>query len=684
MADAASSQVQNLADFGTTPKDVASRWKAEIKFAMKQRDSFMKEAEKLERRYINRDARSTRYSKFAVFWSNVEILKPAVYARAPKLEVSRRHDDDDAVARTAARILQRAGNFDIEHYRDFHDSLDPACTEYLTVGQGTVWLRFEAQVGDETIQISPNLAPSPFPTIKGERAPCDLVSWDHFLCSTARTWEEVRWVGRCVLYTQDEGSKRFDAALKKHGVTFKDVPLVKFGGETRNNEDKETNEDFLQRAVVWELWDKDTGMVYWINREFDYPLDMMKDPLRLTNFFPCPKPLLATLRPRSMVPKADYLFYQDQAQELNEVTAKLAALTDALQVIGIYDGSQAELQDLLKPNMSNRMVPVRSWAALADKGGLKGVVDFWPLDRIIETITALEQRRGVLLQLIYEITGISDIIRGATNANETLGAQQIKSKFAGLRLETRKGKAAEFAASAAAIKIEIMVRHFRVETIARLAAVEQMGEDPQLIAAAFELIKNEPEFCYRVEASVDTMVQIDMDGEKQEKMEFLGAVSNFIREATQAAQQQPAMAPLFMEMLKFGVRGFRVGRSLESKIDQTTRYMLQKLKEMETNPPPKPLTAPDASIKVAQMNNDTKLKIAGADVQVKATAMRQEHERTQVEAALDNNEGAEDRHLKLVTSERQIAHQQAMKAADLRAQAQQAAMAAIPGGQNGA
>jgi hypothetical protein len=601
-------QVATIAEFGTSPQDIVKRWSAELRHAGKQREKFYQDAAKLEKRYENHDERGTTYSKFAVFWSNVEILKPAVYAKAPKIVVTRRFDDDDPVARTAARILERAGNFDIESHHDFNDSLDPAALEYLIVGQGTVWNRFEAKVGDESIQISANLSPSPFPSISQERAPVDLVAWDHFLCAASRTWEETRWVARCVEYTREEGERRFDESLKRYGQSFKDVPFER-GPKNNDRWEKTDNEDFLKRALVWEIWDKDTGMVYWIVRNYEFPLDFRRDPLGLKDFFPCPKPLLATLRPRSIIPKADYLFYQDQAQELNEVTAKLACLTNALQVIGMYDGSQAELQDMLKPNMNNRMVPVRSWGALADKGGIKGVVDFWPLDRVMETITALEARRQVLLEIIYQITGIADIIRGASNPNETLGAQQIKSKFAGLRLETRKQKMGEFAGQAAAIKIEIIAKHFRPETIMKMASVEQMGEDQELIFQAMELIKSEPGFCYRIEASVDTMVQLDMDNEKAEKVEFLGAISNFIREASTATQGQPALAPLFMEMLKFGVRGFRVGRELESKVDKTTQYLLNKLKEQEANPPPPKPTPEEVKVIVADKDNATKIRL---------------------------------------------------------------------------
>src|SRR5699024_2242375 len=53
-------------------------------------------------------------ARFNILWSNVEALFPAIYSRPPKAEVSRRNKDADPVARTAARILERALQYEID------------------------------------------------------------------------------------------------------------------------------------------------------------------------------------------------------------------------------------------------------------------------------------------------------------------------------------------------------------------------------------------------------------------------------------------------------------------------------------------------------------------------------------------------------------------------------------------
>ena len=45
------------------------------------------------------------------------------------------------------------------------------------------------------------------------------------------------------------------------------------------------------------------------------------------------------------------------------------------------------------------------------------------------TMRELVAHREVIKASIYEVTGISDIMRGQTVASETMGAQQLKSQW---------------------------------------------------------------------------------------------------------------------------------------------------------------------------------------------------------------------------------------------------------------
>ena len=45
--------------------------------------------------------------KFAILWSNIQTLGPAVYARTPEPVVTRRYKDSDPVGRYASEVLER-------------------------------------------------------------------------------------------------------------------------------------------------------------------------------------------------------------------------------------------------------------------------------------------------------------------------------------------------------------------------------------------------------------------------------------------------------------------------------------------------------------------------------------------------------------------------------------------------
>ena len=62
-------------------------------------------------------------ARFNILWSNVQTLIPAVYARMPKADVSRRFGDNDPVGRVASLLIERALDYEIEHYPDFRSSM---------------------------------------------------------------------------------------------------------------------------------------------------------------------------------------------------------------------------------------------------------------------------------------------------------------------------------------------------------------------------------------------------------------------------------------------------------------------------------------------------------------------------------------------------------------------------------
>jgi len=86
----------------------------------------------------------------------------------------------------------------------------------------------------------------------------------------------------------------------------------------------------------------------------------------------------------------------------------------------------------------------------------------------------LYDARERVKRTLYEITGMADILRGETNPNETLGAQQLKAQFATRRISRAQKQVARFARDLMRLRAFVMARHFSVETLGRMTGLPEV------------------------------------------------------------------------------------------------------------------------------------------------------------------------------------------------------------------
>lgn len=568
-------------------------WRDELNRYREDYQKFAQRGNKIVQRYRDerRDAENVE-ARFNILWSNIQTLKPAVYSRVPNIEVSRRWQDQNDVARVASIILERVISYELKQYTDYHSSLSHAIDDRLLVGRGIAWMRYEPKIeAIEEPQITDDVEneaaynenemnglagedAEPLERVTDERTPVDYVYWEDFAHLAARTWEEVTWVARRVYMSQEEGEERF-------GEKFKSVPLTH--SPDRATEEKATTSN-LKKAPVWEIWCKSSKKVYWIAEHYDEMLDEKDDPLQLESFFPCPKPLYATVTTDSLVPVADYKMYQDQADEIDVITGRIQHLTRALKVMGIYAADEPALTRLMKEGNDSVLIPVTNWPAFMEKGGLSQAVQFMPLADIINALQQLYAARESCKQIIYETTGISDILRGASMAAETATAQGIKAQFASIRLNAIKEDVARFARDVLRMKAEIICSKYQPEIIFEVSGIGNTP-DAQFAPQAIALLKNEPLRNFVIDIEADSLVELDQQAEKGARVEFLAATSGFLEKAVQAAQVAPDIVPVVVQMLLFGIRGFRVGREMEGVFEQAAQALSAKVQQAQAQPP---------------------------------------------------------------------------------------------------
>jgi hypothetical protein len=665
--------------------DLVTKWIEQINLSEQELQPWWRTGDIIVRRYKNENrARgggrpSVGYERrrFAILWSNVSTLQPAIYAKQPVPMVDRRYRDEDPVGKVASEVLERALGFSLDQY-DFDGRVKLCVLDYLLPGRGQVWVRYiphmrevnaeqdyelgEGVQDDDQNEVGEVETPEATEEVVYEEVQCDHVSWKDWLTNPAREWAEVRWVARRVYMTRAELTERFGKDMAKN------VPITttSTGTDTASDAQKQSS----QTGEVYEIWDKPSKMAYWVCKGYTGGvLDKREDPLGLTNFFPCPPPLNATTANDSTIPVADYVQYQDQADELDELTARIGKLQDALRMVGVYAGeANRELQLVFSPGNENKLIPIDTFDLWKEKGGVRGLIEWVPVDMVIQVLKGCYEARSQVLNDIYQITGLSDIIRGESNPNETATAQRMKGQWGSLRVRDRQRDLQRFCRDAIRLKAEIIAEHFSIDTLkamtnvklltaAEKAQIEQimpliqqaqqsgmpippgLAPDPAMLELMAQptweevqaLLRDDALRSFRIDVETDSTVQPDENAAKLAFTEFTSAIVGLMSAAASIVPSAPYTAPLFAEVLKQGARTFNVSRSMEDVIDKVFEQAeAAPPAQPQGPPPPSPLEEAKAQAEMAKAANEqqrtqmdgaiaqTDAQLAAADLQLKS------------------------------------------------------------------
>ena len=506
--------------------------------------------------------------RYNVLYSSTETIRPNLYAQRPTVRIKMRNRDaNNPQSKMMARLLEGSIEYVIEE-EDIDEVMESVVEDYLLPGIGVAWVRYEPNIEDTKDKegdVSSKLL--------DEMVKIDYIYWQDWVCGTARNWKTVPWVAKRTYMNKEQAIKRFGAETAR-GLSYLTRETTK--------RDADVGSD---TAEIWEIWCKTSKSAYWYCES--YPSDLLdkkEDPLRLKNFFPCPRPLRAIANTRSFVPRALYSQYKTQADTLNVLTKRIRLLGEALRVVGVFDGSQQKLSDLLNPASGNRMIPIDSWAAFAQAGGIKGNVEWLPLDQIVQTLVQLQQAREVCKNEIYEVTGFSDIVRGVSKASETLGAQNLKANWAGARVRKMQKEVQRFARDVIAIVGEVISEHCEPATVAMFSGVdmptaELVQANPQALAqmqnmqTALQMIRVEAKRVATIDIETDSTIMADEEAQRKDRMDFLGAAGAFLQQAVPAMTATPELGPLLAAMLMFTVRTFPASRPIEEEFEKVQQVL---------------------------------------------------------------------------------------------------------------
>ena len=569
--------------------------------------------------------------KFNILWSNVETLKPTLYARLPKMIVEREYKDKDPIGRIACEIAERAGNYTLRK-TGFDFVMRQCVQDRLLPGRAIAWVDYQVEGDDEPVidpltgqqAIDPEGNPVTKFVKRSEKAVPVYVDWDDFGHSAVRTWDEVDYVWRKVYMDLEELKARFPRIYEEGKV----IPLDR---KPTNTKDK-TN-TVIPQATIYIVYCKAKNRIYWVHKEMEEYLDEREPAVKLEGFWPCPRPLYATLTNESLEPVPDFYYYQDQADLLDKIVNRMARIVDAFKVAGVYDKGTGALANMFHPNGApdNILLPVDNWSSFLEKGGLKGAFQMADLSGLAQAYQALQAAADQVLSVIYQVTGISDIIRGASDPNETATAQGIKSQYASLRIKDTQQEVARFSRDLGAMIVEVIVENYEPKTIYEMVNAGSFCKEQEFVQA-LQLLRNQKLRDFRIDIETDSTIALDDQQQKMAASEFMQAVAQFFQQFGPLVQMYPQFAPMVSEMLTFLVRRFSAGRQLEGIIEQTMQQVAQAVSQPKPDPNAE-LEKAKLQLTAQEQQADTQDKQAGR--QLEAQRVQSENQRREVENVVD-------------------------------------------------
>lgn len=620
---------------GEALRKQGAAWLDRIKAATKAEKEWMDDAEKATKAYTGEtkaeEGSSTLLGKtydFNILFSNVETIVPAVINSPPAPDIRRRFADDDPAAKDVSELLERAIRIQIDDSK-LQVEMEAEAQDIFLAGRGVIRLRFKSdfvkdakdgiredgasrvpEEGDETEPAVRNTdgaagdysggigtGGSNQPTaerLANERITFEAVSWRDYRHGPAKRWDERPWEAFRFCIAREDEAEAFDPDLIQSQLDENEYKIRSGASD---------------ELTGWEIWCKKTRKVHFVDED-GVLLKTVPDPLELSGFFSTATPAQAIEVTGRLKPVNPFSIYANLADELDLTTKRINLITDEMKVKGWYSGDAGDIANMLNAK-DIEFIPIKDAEIWAANGGLANAVAWWPIEKFVVVLKELYAAREQTKQAIYEITGISDIVRGASKADETLGAQQIKTQWGSLRIQKMQRMLERTARDLFVMMAEIIPAKFSFETLQKMTGIQlipteqdmtpvvpqqvpQMPEgappeaQQQAQAAmqqaqesekarqeklakmqAIQQLLNEPlAMMYRIDVESDSTVKADLSRQKAESAEFLTGAASYFQAVGPLVQEGALPMEAAVEIFAANARLFNLGKSVEDTLDK--------------------------------------------------------------------------------------------------------------------
>ena len=607
-----------------------SFWQKEITRALRDNTSWWERGENVVSTY--RGVFDDHNERFNILWANTEVLKPAVYSHIPVPEVQRRYLENDPVGEAMAIVMERCISFCLETPgHEFDIAAEGVRDDMLLPGRGVMRVFYDAKFEDKeeanliTDPESGEIIQEESVTVSekvSEEAYVRYVYWKDFLHSPGDQWREVWWVAFATNMTRSD-------LVEEFGERGRIVPLCGrvYDKTDMYNESGDFKYDYTMGgesksegyARVWEIWDSRERKVIVIAEGYDKILDEFDDPYELDGFFPTPQPLYAIKTTGSLTPVPEYTQYQYQAEELNILTRRISRLTDGLKARGIGDADIHSLRRLFDGE-DNEIILDEEFSKLMQAGGVANAISWAPIKEIADVLSVLQPRRRETLNLIYELTGISDIMRGASQPYDTATAIEKKGQYGSARIKDRQKKFQRYCRDVIGLLGEIISNLFDPETMILMSGVEEREDIMSGMKEIYSRLQNNAMRDYTISIQTDSTIAVNEQDRQEEAVKFFMAVGSLMKEMFPAIESGMIPPEVAKELLLFAARRFDAGRELVSVLEK-----------VGAQPPQGQEEGGEGEEAVAQAS----IKIAEMQMQVEMQKLELEKQKVQMDFAVD-------------------------------------------------
>jgi hypothetical protein len=359
-------------------------------------------------------------------------------------------------------------------------------------------------------------------------------------------------------------------------------------------------------------------------------LEEQDDPYKLEGFFPY-TPLVWLTNGENIIPIPEYKIYRQKAVELDELSEKCRQIEEEVKYVVLVAGKNKETAVEIAKAPNGQVVSIGEFGI----ENLNQIIGVKPVDGAVTVLDHSTTREQVLKQDIYDLTGISDIIRGVSDPRETAEAQKIKGVFGSLRFQDRQKAVQEMFRKLFRIMTEIICEHWDEETLSEITctylpnqldkanAQAQLQQEAQQAQAAGQQYNPNPELVkvletptwddimgvmqsdrlrnYTIDIETTATVFDDQEAQTAQINALTQAYLSLVQSAVQL--QDPSLIKGFLPIVKMNLANIKISSAISGQLEEALEGAIKSFEEAK-NAPPQPTPEEkkmQAEMQLAQM-----------------------------------------------------------------------------------